>query len=69
MKWKRRLPPESGKLSDAVGYMSGQLTMEKYPKNIKRIIYWDKENKRKFIFFTDALTINAVMAAGLYHNR
>ena len=29
MKWKRRFPPESGVLSDAVGYMAGQLTMEK----------------------------------------
>ena len=69
MKWKRRFPPESGILSDAVGYMAGQLTMEKYPEKIRRVIYWDKENKRKFIFFTNALTISLVMVAELYHNR
>lgn len=30
-KWTRRFPPGSGILSDAVGYMDGQLTMAKYP--------------------------------------
>mgnify|MGYP003307231116 CR=1 FL=1 len=35
MKWKRRFPPESGILSDAIGYMAGQLTMEKYPDKIR----------------------------------
>lgn len=34
MKWKRRFPPESGIQSDAIGYMAGQLTMEKYPNKI-----------------------------------
>lgn len=69
MTWKRRFPPESGILSVAVGYMAGLLTMEKYPEKIRRVIYWDKENKRKFIFFTNALTISPVMVAELYHNR
>ena len=27
MKWKKRFPPGSGILSDAIGYMDGQLTM------------------------------------------
>ena len=69
MKWKRRFPPESGILSDAVGYMAGQLTMEKYPDKIRRVIYLDKESKKRFIFFTNALTISPVMIAELYHNR
>ena len=29
----------------------------------------DKESKKKFIFFTNALTISPVMVAELYHNR
>lgn len=69
MRWKRRFPPESGILSDATGYMNSQQTMEKYPEKIRRIIYWDDVNKRKFIFFTNALTISPVMIAELYHNR
>ena len=49
--------------------MAGQLTMEKYPDKIRRVIYLDKESKKKFIFFTNALTISPVMVAELYHNR
>lgn len=69
MKWKRRFPPESGIQSDAIGYMAGQLTMEKYPDKIRRVIYLDKESKKKFIFFTNTLIISPVMVADLYHNR
>lgn len=67
MRWKRRLP--SGVLSDAIGYMDGQLTMSKYPEKIRRIIYLDSESDRKFIFFTNALNINSLKVAELYHNR
>lgn len=67
MRWKRRLP--SGVLSDAIGYMDGQLTMSKYPEKIRRIIYLDSESDRKFIFFTNALDINSLKEAELYHNR
>lgn len=67
MRWKRRLP--SGVLSDAIGYMDGQLTMSKYPEKIRRIIYLDSESDRKFILFTNALDINSLKVAELYHNR
>ena len=68
MRWKRRLP--SGVLSDATGYMDGQLTMSKYPpEKIRRIIYLDSESGRKFIFFTNALDISSLKVAELYHNR
>ena len=67
MRWKRRLP--SGVLSDAIGYMDGQLTMSKYPEKIRRIIYLDSESDRNFIFFTKALDINSLKVAELYHNR
>ena len=69
MTWKRRFPEGSGILSDATGYMDGQLTMGKYPDKIRRVLYWDEVNQRKFIFFTNALTINPVTVADLYHNR
>ena len=68
MRWKRRYPPESGILSDAVGYMAGQLTMDKYPDKIRRVIYWDDENKRMFIFFTNTLIISLVMITELCRN-
>ena len=69
MKWTRRFPPGSGILSDAIGYMNGELTRGKYPERVRRIVYWDDEQKRKFIFFTNALDISPIMVAELYHNR
>ncbi len=69
MKWRRRFPKDSGILSDAAGYMNGEQTRQHYPDKIRRIIYLDKENKRKFVFFTNALDINPVMVAGLYRQR
>ena len=69
VKWTRRFPSGSGILSDAVGYMDGQLTAAKYPDKIRRVIYWDDVNKRKFIFFTNALDISPMMVAELYHQR
>lgn len=67
MRWKRRLPV--GVLSDAIGYMAGQLTMSKYPEKIRRILYLDPESDRTFIFFTNALDISPLKIAELYHNR
>ena len=69
LRWTRRFPPGSGILSDAIGYMDGQFTREKYPDKIRRIKYWDEENKREFIFFTNALDISPMMIAELYHQR
>jgi hypothetical protein len=69
MTWKRRFAPGSGILSDATGYMDGQLTKAKYPDKIRRIKYWDDKNKRKFIFFTNALDISPILVAELYHQR
>ena len=41
----------------------------KYPERIRRITYWDEEEQRKFIFFTNALDISPMMVDELYHNR
>ena len=40
-----------------------------HPEKIRRIIYLDSESDRKFIFFTNALDINSLKVAELYHNR
>ena len=69
MKWTRRFKPGSGVLSDAIGYMNGLQTREKFPNKIRRVIYWDEEKKRKLIFFTNALDIRPEQVAELYHQR
>ena len=63
MKWTRRFPKGSGILSDAIGYMNREQTRFKYPEKIRRITYLDEEQKRKFIFFTNALDISSMMVA------
>lgn len=67
MKWTRRFPPWSGILSDTIGYMDGQFTREKYPDKIRRVKYWDDENKQMFVFFTNTLDISPMIVTELYH--
>ena len=69
MKWTRRFKLKSGVLSDAIGYMNGLQTREKFPNKIRRVIYWDEGKKRKLIFFTNALDIRPEQVAELYHQR
>lgn len=69
IRWARRFQSGSGILPDAVGYMDGRLTMEKYPDRIRRVKYRDEESKREFILFTNALDISPMMVAELYHQR
>lgn len=68
-RWTRCFLPDSGILSDSVGYMNGQFTIQKYPGKIRRIRHWDEENKREFIFFTNAMDISPMMVAELYHQK
>lgn len=68
-RWKRRFPKDSGILSDAIGHMDGTLTGKKYPDRIRRVVYWDAESKRRFVFFTNALDIKPVTISDLYKNR
>ena len=49
--------------------LATQAHASKASDKIRRVIYLDKESKKKFIFFTNALTISPVMVAELYHNR
>jgi len=46
-----------------------QFTREKYPEKIRRVRYWDEENEREFIFFTNAININPMIVAKPYHQR
>jgi FOG: Transposase and inactivated derivatives len=69
LRWTRRFPPDSDILSDAIGYIDGQFTREKYPDKTRRIKYWDEENKREFVFFTNAMDIDPMTVVELYHQR
>ncbi len=66
-KWKRRMPDNV--LSDQLITLSGFYSQQKYPEKIRKVIYWDGEQKREFTFLTNATEISALEIANLYKNR
>lgn len=66
-KWKRRMPDNV--LSDQLITLSGFYSQQKYPEKIRKVIYWDDEQKREFTILTNATEISALEVAILYKNR
>lgn len=65
--WKRRLPKNV--LSDAIGELTVYKSSKDYPAQIRKVCYWDKEQKRKFTFLTNAMELSSSQVAELYKNR
>lgn len=66
-KWKRRLPKNV--LSDATIELIGFYPKQYYPEQFRLVKYWDEEQKREFVFITNAMHISALQVAELYKNR
>lgn len=51
----------------------GELTVYKsskdYPALIRKVCYWDEQQKRKFTFLTNAMELSPLQVAELYKNR
>jgi FOG: Transposase and inactivated derivatives len=67
VKWKRRLPKNV--LSDAIIKLTGFYPKQCYPVSLRLVRYWDEEQKREFVFITNAAHISAIQVAELYKNR
>ena len=67
IKWKRRLPRNV--LSDQKIKLTGFYPKQYYPEPLRLIRYWDEEQKREFVFLTNAIHISALQVAELYKNR
>lgn len=67
LKWKRRLPKNI--LSDCEIELIGFYTPKSYPETICLVRFWDEEDKREFIYLTNAKHIPALQVAELYKNR
>lgn len=67
IKWKRRLPKNV--LSDMTIELTGFYPKQYYPETIRLVKYWDEEQKREFVFLTNAIHISALQVAELYKNR
>ena len=66
-RWKRRLPENV--LSDAVGELRVYNSSKGYPSQIRKVCYWDKEQKLQFTVLTNAMELSSLQVAELYKNR
>ena len=64
---KRRLPRNV--LSDVTIDLIGFYPKKYYPESLRMVRYWDEEQKREFVFLTNATHISARQVAELYKNR
>lgn len=73
LKFKRmysnKVDKENGVKIDQIGKLTGFYISRDYPKKIRRIKYYDFENKRTFIFLTNNMDLTAKDIALLYKNR
>lgn len=67
IKWKRRLLKNV--LSDVTIELTGFYPKQYYPERLRLVKYWDEEQKREFVFLTNAMHISAFQVAQLYKNR
>lgn len=67
IKWKRRLPKNV--LSDVTIELTGFYPKQYYSGQLRLVKFWDEEQKREFVFLTNAIHISALQVAELYKNR
>lgn len=67
LKWKRRMPENI--LSDCEIELTGHYSKKHYPERIRMVKYWDEEDRREFVYLTNAKHISALQVADLYKNR
>lgn len=61
--------PTTGVMSDQIIRFSGMKTKKHYPDTIRRVVYYDKDGNRTFVFYTNAFSLTAEMVALLYKYR
>lgn len=65
--WKRRLPKNVR--SDSIIKLTVYKSAKDYPVTLRRVVYWDEEQNREFVFLTNATHITSLQVADLYKNR
>lgn len=61
--------PKTGVMSDTMIKLTGQKTKKQYPKSLRRIVFYDKEKNRTFVFYTNNTEVSAEDVALLYKYR
>ena len=65
--WKRRLPKNV--LSDSTIEFTVYKSSKDYPIPLRKVIYYDEEQSRTFVFLTNNFVLPAPIIAELYRNR
>ena len=65
--WKRRLPKNV--LSDSTIEFTVYKSSKDYPTPLRRVVYYDEEQGRTFVFLTNNFVLPAPIIAELYRNR
>ena len=61
--------PETVVMADQIIKFKGHRTKKQYPKELRRIVFYDKEGNRTFVFYTNNFNITAEQVALLYKYR
>ena len=65
----RKVDKTTGLRSDQTIVLAGPKTSLLYPDPLRRVVYYDEENERRFVFLTNNFTLSALTIAKLYKCR
>ena len=60
---------KNGVMSDQIGKLTGFYISQFYPDEISKVIYYDKETNRTFVYLTNNMKLTSEQVALLYKNR
>lgn len=66
---RRKVDKSSGLRCDQTIKLNGAVSSQKYPGTLRRISYFDKENKNRLVFLTNNFVLAALVIARLYKCR
>jgi len=66
---RRRVDKTTGLRSDQTIVLVGPKTSRLYPDHLRRVVFYDAENDRRFVFLTNNFTLPALTIAKLYKCR
>jgi hypothetical protein len=67
--YSNKVDKSKGVLCDQIGLLTGFYSSKDYPEKIRRVKYFDNEDKRTFVFLTNNFELSATDIALLYKNR
>lgn len=61
--------PSSGIMADQIIRFKGHKTKKQYPKELRRVVFYDYDGNRTFVFYTNNFDVTAEQVALLYKYR